>query len=175
MVLLDEQRRPVGTMPKAAVHTQATPLHLAFSCHLFDSRGRVLVTRRASGKRAWPGVWTNSVCGHPGPGEAVRDAVVRRAAAELGVGLDPETLSLVLPEFAYRAVDAGGVVENEVCPVFTGRLDADPAPDPDEVAEWRWVPWSELVAAVAAAPWLVSPWAAEQVPALDAAGAGVSR
>lgn len=170
VVLLGTDRRPVGTMAKAAVHGVDTPLHLAFSCYLFDRSRRLLVTRRASTKSTWAGVWTNTVCGHPGPGEDPADAVVRRAAEELGVAVDPGSLVPVLPDFAYRAVDVGGVVENEVCPVFTGLLDTDPRPNPAEVSQWRWVDWPSFADAVAKAPWLVSPWSAEQVPQLRAAG-----
>ncbi len=170
VVLLDGSLRAVATMAKADVHTTRTPLHLAFSCYLFDGAGRMLVTRRALQKSTWAGVWTNSVCGHQAPGESDTDAVVRRAAAELGVRVAAASLRRVLPDFAYRAVDAGGLVENEFCPVFTGRLDADPRPDPAEVAQWLWVDWAGLADAVAASPWLVSPWAAEQIPQLRAAG-----
>jgi isopentenyl-diphosphate Delta-isomerase len=165
VVLLDERGRPVGTMPKAEVHGTDTPLHLAFSVYLFDSGGRLLVTRRALGKRTWPGVWTNSCCGHPAPGEEPATAARRRLDQELG--LRPARLELVLPDFAYRAVDPGGVVEHEVCPVFFAHLDGDagpaPAVDPGEVAEWRWVPWAAFRALAAAAPWALSPWAVEQV------------
>lgn len=170
VVLLDEWRRPVGTMRKDVVHSTRTPLHLAFSCYLFDDHARLLVTRRALSKATWPGVWTNTVCGHPGPGEEPAAAVVRRAHTELGLELDPQRLRLVLPDFAYRAVDAGGVVENEVCPVFVGHLSVDPDPSPAEVAQWRWVDWPAFAVAATAAPWLVSPWAAGQVPQLRAAG-----
>ncbi len=170
VVLLGPDRRPVGTMAKADVHGADTPLHLAFSCYLFDPAGRLLVTRRALDKSTWAGVWTNSVCGHPGPGEDPGDAVVRRAGTELGVAVDPGSLVRVLPDFAYRAVDAGGLVENEVCPVFTGVLDTDPVPEPTEVSEWRWVDWPSFADAVGRAPWLVSPWAAEQVVQLRTAG-----
>ena len=165
VVLLDAGRRPVGTMPKAEVHGPDTPLHLAFSVYLFDAGGRLLVTRRALGKRTWPGVWTNSCCGHPGPGEDPADAATRRLGQELG--LRPGRLELVLPDFRYRAVAADGIVEHEVCPVFFAHLDGDPEPapdpDPDEVADWRWVPWASFRSLAATAPWALSPWAVAQV------------
>ena len=85
VVLLDDAGRSIGTAPKSQVHHGGTPLHLAFSCYLFDDAGRVLLTRRALDKRAFPGIWTNSFCGHPAPGESLDDAVVRRARDELGV------------------------------------------------------------------------------------------
>jgi isopentenyl-diphosphate delta-isomerase len=138
------------------VHGADTPLHLAFSCHVFDRDGRVLVTRRALGKLTWPGVWTNAFCGHPAPDEATEDAVRRRAVRELGLTLGP--LEPVLPDFRYRAVDASGVVENEICPVFRAVVDVDPAPAADEVAEWAWAPFARLRAAVEAAPFAFSPW-----------------
>lgn len=156
VVLLDDAGRAVGTADKALVHGADTPLHQAFSCHVFDSAGRVLVTRRALTKLTWPGVWTNSFCGHPGPGERVEDALARRGRFEVGIEVtDP---AVVLPEFRYRAVDASGVVENEICPVYTARFDGEPAPEPDEVAEYRWVAPQDLLTAVRAAPWAFSPW-----------------
>ena len=156
VVLLDDEGHPVGTADKATVHTAATPLHLAFSCHVVDAEGRVLVTRRALTKRTWPGVWTNSFCGHPGPGEGMVDAVRRRGHDELG--LEVADIRPVLPDFRYRAVDASGVVENEVCPVFTATAVGVPRPEPGEVAEYRWVDGEDLALAVSSAPWAFSPW-----------------
>lgn len=168
VVLLDSDGRPVGSADRLAVHTEATPYHLAFSCYLFDDRGRVLLTRRALGKRAWPGTWTNSCCGHPRPGEPARAAVERRAATELGG--PAHDLELVLPSFSYRAVDPAGVVENELCPVWVGRFrPEDLSPDPAEVMDTGWVAWPALVRLVSDTPQLVSPWAALQVPLLDGA------
>ena len=163
VVLLDEDELPIGTAPRSEVHDAHTPLHLAFSCYLFDRAGRVLLTRRAVTKRTWPGVWTNSFCGHPRPGEPLERALERRARQELGVAV--EAVRCVLPGFRYRAVDASGVVENEVCPVFVATCVDDAAylaPDPEEVEEWRWVSVEELDAAVTTAPWALSPWLVEQ-------------
>lgn len=160
VVLLDEAGTPIGTELKRAVHTAWTPLHLAFSCHVLDRSGRVLVTRRALGKRTWPGVWTNSVCGHPQPDEPMADAVTRRAREELGLTI--REVRLVLPRFRYRAVDAGGIVENEICPVHVAVTDDEPHPDAGEVGEFRWSAPQEVGTALRAAPWAFSPWFVEQ-------------
>lgn len=168
VVLLDDDGTPRGTAPRLAVHDTDTPLHLAFSLHLLDPQGRTLLTRRALHKRTWPGVWTNSCCGHPRPGESPAAASRRRVAEELGV--DVGEPSLVLPDFRYRAVDAGGVVEHEVCPVHAVAVERDLAlrPDPAEVAETAWVPWADLHEAVTRTPMVFSPWMVLQVRALGA-------
>ena len=161
VVLLDETGLAMGTHPRATVHHASTPLHLAFSCYLFDTDGRLLVTRRALTKRTWPGVWTNAFCGHPRPGETIPDAVRRHGRHELGVEL--VDLEIALPDFRYRATDANGLVENEVCPVWFATTDDPIRPNPDEVMDLRWVGRAELGRAVTAAPWVFSPWMVEQV------------
>jgi isopentenyl-diphosphate delta-isomerase len=164
VVLVDEAGNPVGTYPKATVHTAETPLHLAFSCHVtHPESGDILVTRRALGKATWPGVWTNSFCGHPGPGETPQEAVSRRAFQELGMAVADVTP--ILPDFRYRAVDASGIVEYEICPVFTAVAVGQPDPSPDEVAEWAWISPDAMREAVAAAPFAWSPWLGWQLQA----------
>ncbi|MCP3421273.1 isopentenyl-diphosphate Delta-isomerase [Nocardioides pinisoli] len=165
VVLLDEDGRAVGTADKAGVHHADTPLHLAFSCYLFDAEGNVLVTQRALHKRTFPGVWTNSCCGHPAPGEPLEEAVRRRVEQELGTTVTG--LRLVLPRFRYRA-EQDGVVENEMCPVFVGSADGPVSPDPDEVGEARWEPWQAFRAAVLDGTRPVSVWCREQVAQLPA-------
>jgi len=168
VVLLDADGGEIGAAPKSSVHGAATRLHLAFSCHVFDRSGRLLVTRRALTKAAWPGVWTNSFCGHPGPGEELVTAVRRRAEHELGLGLD--TVEPVLPFFRYRATDAAGIVENEICPVYAATTVQTPRPHPDEVIEHRWVDPDDLAESVRRAPWAFSPWLVLQsqlLPFLD--------
>lgn len=167
VVLLAEDGTPIGRADRMQVHTTDTPLHLAFSTYVFNARGEVLVTRRALAKKTWPGVWTNSCCGHPKPGESLEEAARRRIREELGLHVGP--LTPLVPDFRYRATDASGIVENEICPVFAAFVpDEQPTPDPGEVAEWRWVPWEKLADAITATPHVYSPWAALQVPLIAA-------
>ena len=166
VVLLDESGRAVGTMAKSDVHHRDTPLHLAFSCYVFDAEGRVLVTRRALDKPTFPGVWTNSCCGHPAPGEEIRDAVRRRVGEELGLVL--ADLRLLLPRFRYRAVMDDGVTENEMCPVFVARTTDLVRADPDEVDDVGWEPWSTFRSGVLDGTRPVSSWCREQVQELPA-------
>lgn len=168
VVLLDEGGNAIGTAPKSAVHGPDTPLHLAFSCWITDGRGRVLLTRRASGK-TFAGVWTNAVCGHPAPGEGLEDAVRRRCRDELGLIVDRPRL--LLPRFRYRA-EQDGVVEHEICPVLLAAVPAGAAlaPDPSEVADHRWVAWVQLRDDVAGGRRTISPWAHEQLPLLTGLG-----
>lgn len=169
VVLVDERGEALGVAAKSEVHHDDTPLHLGFSCYLFDEAGRLLVTTRARAKPSFPGVVTNSVCGHPRPGEDLLDAVRARVRRELG--LEVRDLRLVLADFRYRA-RMDGLVENELCPVLVGWTDgADPAPDPTEVDAAQWVPWADFSTEVVTGQRVVSPWCAEQVPRLLALGA----
>lgn len=169
VLLLDEDGNQIGVADKAVVHTEETPLHLAFSSYLFDEAGRILLTRRALHKKTWPGVWTNTCCGHPGPGESIEAGVRRRLIDELGL---PGTgdLDLVLPRFRYRAVMANGVVENEMCPVFRGVTTGEPTPNPDEVDSTEWVEWAGFAKSVLSGERDISPWCALQVAELDTLG-----
>ncbi len=84
VILVNDQGKVIGTQEKYAAHTSHTPLHLAFSSWLFNANGECLITRRALSKKAWPGVWTNSVCGHPQADEATEQAIIRRCRFEVG-------------------------------------------------------------------------------------------
>lgn len=162
IVLLGPDGEALGTAPKRASHHRDTPLHLAFSSYLVDDSGRVLVTQRAHDKATFPSVWTNSCCGHPGPGETLRDAVRRRVRDELGLEIDD--LTLVLPRFAYRAAMDNGVLENERCPVVRARATGPLRPDPAEVAATEWRTWPEC-AELSHHPH-ASPWFREQMAQL---------
>ena len=172
IVLVDDDGRAIGTMPKPLVHHGETPLHRAFSAYLFDESGRLLVTRRALGKATFPGMWTNTVCGHPGPGEDDAAAIARRAGFELGLGV--ADLREGVPGYRYRA-EFRGVVENEVCPVYVGRFTGSPVPDPTEVEDWQLLDWAAFRARQEQEGDAWSPWCREQARLLEDAGAVPAR
>lgn len=168
VVLLDDAGQPMGAAQKTAVHGPDTPLHLAFSCYVTNENGEVLVTRRALAKSTWPGVWSNSFCGHPRPAEPVTAAVHRRADFE--IGLEVSQVQLALPVFRYRAVDASGAVENEICPVYVARTTMRPSPNPVEVMDYAWVDPINLGKSIRLTPWLFSPWLVLQAQLLPLLG-----
>ncbi|MDQ2706651.1 MAG: isopentenyl-diphosphate Delta-isomerase [Actinomycetota bacterium] len=168
VVLLDEAGVAIDVADKATVHHQATPLHLAFSVYVFNPTGELLITRRAPSKQTWPDIWTNSCCGHPQPGEPLPEAVSRRLHHELA--LPTAAIDIVLPRFRYRATMPNGLVENEMCPVFKAFTDADPTPNPTEVAECRWTTWPKFVQDVLSNRLTVSPWCREQTKQLSQLG-----
>jgi isopentenyl-diphosphate Delta-isomerase len=143
VVLVDDEAKVIGAMPKNDVHTSFTPLHLAFSCYIFRGKS-VLTTKRAAIKKVWPSVWTNSVCGHPAPEEPLDYAIKRRAQFELGLAIDH--ITSVLPNYRYKTPALHGIIENEICPVFFARASSEPTPNPDEVSEFRWMEWNQYVA-----------------------------
>src|SRR3954463_13361268 len=167
IVLVDDDGRAIGEMPKPLVHHGETPLHRAFSAYLFDDDGRLLVTRRALAKQTFPGMWTNTVCGHPGPGEDDVAAIARRARFELG--LDVSDVRAALPGYRYRA-EFRGVVENEICPVYLGRFGGRPVPDPTEVGEWELLEWTAFRRRQETEGDAWSPWCREQARLIEASG-----
>jgi isopentenyl-diphosphate delta-isomerase len=160
VVLVDEQDQVVGSMPKSQVHTDHTPLHRGLSVYVFDDQGNVIVQQRADHKKTWPGVWSNSCCGHPQPGEPYETAAAREVKEELGV--DVVDLKKV-GDYRYR-FEKNGVVEHEICPVFSSRFTGEVRLDPREVKEWKWMTWTDFLATLAAdQDDLWSPWAKEEV------------
>ena len=129
LILVDERNRAVGTAGKDAVHRKGL-LHRAFSIFLVDGRGSILLQQRSRQKYHSGGLWANTCCGHPRPGERTMTAARRRLHEELGV-----TAALSFGFFSrYRADLDHGMQENEYVYVFFGRLRDEPRPDPAEVA-----------------------------------------
>jgi len=164
VVLVDESDRVIGSALKHEVHHSRTPLHRAFSVFLFNSNGEVLLQQRAFAKLTWPGVWSNSCCGHLLPDETVEAAAERRLDFELG--LRNIELTMALPDYRYRA-EKDGIVENEICPVLFGFTDAIPVVNPNEVAETEWKDWDVFLAELKAPGCEFSPWAIEEADLLS--------
>ena len=145
VVLIDEEDRELGVGEKLAVH-QSGALHRAFSVFAFNAAGDLLLQRRALGKYHSPGLWTNSACGHPRPGETTADAAARRFAEELGIEANAlEEVGIL----RYRA-ELADLVENELDHLLVTSVSDEPRPDPDEVVEWRFVALDELAAWISA-------------------------
>jgi isopentenyl-diphosphate delta-isomerase len=164
VVLVDDENRVLGTMPKALVHGVQTPLHRAFSSYVFRaSDKRLLLQQRSAAKHTWPLVWSNSCCGHPALGESNVDAARRRLRFELG--LDPTILEEVAP---YRYCFArDGVMENEICPILVGLVDSEPVLNRAEVEAVRWIDWDEFARATEDRASGFSDWSIEQVRVLE--------
>ncbi len=175
LILVDADDRELGVGEKMQVH-RAGALHRAFSVFVFDGRGRLLMQRRAADKYHSAGLWSNTACGHPRPGEETREAARRRLREEMG--FDCELRSAF--EFVYRAELDGALVEHEYDHVFVGTHDAEPAPDPAEVEEWRWVSMNELRRGLNEEPesysyWLKVAVEGEHWTKLEALGVGGAR
>lgn len=165
VVLVDQYNQVVGTTPKATVHTANTPLHRGFSVFLFNPHGMVLMQQRALSKKTWPGVWSNSCCGHPALNESTEDAIRRRVSFELGI-TDIHNLTEALPNFRYSCV-RDGIMENEICPVWIGTIDQDPTLNPAEVEATYWENWQSLTKLIAKHPGSFSEWCELEVAELN--------
>lgn len=170
VILVDAEDTPVGTADKLAAH-RAGQLHRAFSVFVLNDDGAVLLQRRAEGKYHSGGLWSNTCCSHPRPGEATEAAARRRLEEEMGFHCTLE------PAFGmvYRADVGGGLVEHEYDHVLLGRWSGEPDPDPREVADWRWVPLAALKEEVARHPRRFTYWFRVALLELDARGLLPSR
>ncbi|MYS20725.1 isopentenyl-diphosphate delta-isomerase [Streptomyces sp. DvalAA-14] len=129
--LVDEDGVTIGTAEKLSAHLAPGRLHRAFSVFLFDDEGRLLLQRRALGKYHSPGVWSNTCCGHPYPGEQPFVAAARRTAEELGVA---PALMREAGTVRYNHPDpASGLVEQEYNHLFVGLVRGRLRPDPAEI------------------------------------------
>lgn len=155
IVLVDSEDRAIGVAPKRTVHLLGLR-HRAFSILLRDDVGRVLLQRRASDKYHSGGLWANSCCGHPRPGESTHDAAVRRLYEELGVRA---TLTHA-GTFTYRAAVGKTMIEHEVDHVFVGTAIGDVAPNPLEVSATAWTAADELTADLRENPHRYATWLA---------------
>ena len=134
VVIVNEQDEAVGVESKTRAHVLGV-LHRAFSVFVVNRAGQLLLQRRALTKYHSRGLWSNTCCGHPRPGESIEKAARRRLKEEMGFEADLRTIF----HFRYRTSLEDGLIENEYDHVLVGLFDGVPAPNPAEVAEYRWV------------------------------------
>ncbi len=133
LILVDGDDREIGRAEKLRAHKDGS-LHRALSVFVFNSKGQLLLQRRALGKYHSPGLWSNTCCSHPRPGETVERAAARRLQEEMGMAC---TLSELFA-FTYRHAFEDGLIEHERDHVLVGQSEMEPVADPAEVAEWAW-------------------------------------
>mgnify|MGYP002509971035 CR=1 FL=1 len=158
LVLVDGLDREVGSATKLQAHAEGL-LHRAFSVVLVrdgTTGPELLLARRAESKYHSGGLWANSCCSHPRVGEGVVEAACRRVRDELGCEADGLRDACA---FVYRAEFENGLVEHECDHVVIGRCAGEPAPDPSEVSEVRWIGFDELAAELAREPRAFAAWA----------------
>jgi isopentenyl-diphosphate delta-isomerase len=147
VVLVNEEDEAIGVEEKMRAHLDGA-LHRAFSIFVFNSGGELLLQKRSSTKYHSRGLWSNTCCGHPRPGESVEAASRRRLREEMGFDCEVEEVF----KFIYRAELEGGLFEHEYDHVLVGRFDGEPAPDGAEADDWKWVDLETLGADVRARP-----------------------
>ena len=140
VVLVDHEDNPRGTMEKMEAHRKGL-LHRAFSVFVFNDQGKLMLQQRALHKYHSPGLWSNTCCSHPYPGEKVEAAAHRRLQEEMGFDCELQHAF----SFVYRAELDQGMTEHELDHVFTGLAGKEPIINPDEVNDWKWVEVDELV------------------------------
>ena len=154
VILVSASDIEIGTAPKLEVHTSGL-LHRAFSVFVVDEQGRVLLQQRAVAKYHSPGLWSNTCCGHPRPGELTIEAARRRLGEEMGVSCDLEPLGT----FIYSAQLGDNLVEHELDHVFAGRIPhCTPAINPAELDDWRWCDMGEIYDGLHTAPAMFTAW-----------------
>lgn len=139
VILVDRMDRDKGEMEKMEAHEKAV-LHRAFSIFIFNSKGELLMQQRAKSKYHSPGLWTNTCCSHPRPGESLDKATHRRLLEEMGFDCEFEKAF----DFIYKADVGQGLTEHEFDHVFVGTSDRIPDIHPDEVESWKYMSLEEL-------------------------------
>lgn len=154
VILVDEQDNPIGTAEKMEAHQNGGKLHRAFSVLVFNNKGETMLQRRAASKYHCPGLWTNTCCSHPRPEETTLAAASRRLQEEMGFVCPLEEKFT----FLYRAEFSNGLTEHEFDHVFVGHYNADPAINPVEADDWRWVSMDDLEKEIAKNPDAFTAW-----------------
>ena len=153
VIIVNSSDQPLGVMPKMEAHIKGV-LHRAFSIFIFNSKNELLMHQRALEKYHSGGLWTNTCCSHPRPGEATETAAIRRLQEEMGFTTEIEELFF----FKYRKKLSNGLIENEVDHVFVGKYDGNIYPNQEEVITYEYINVEDLQIAVQQHPERYTEW-----------------
>ncbi|MDI9340813.1 MAG: isopentenyl-diphosphate Delta-isomerase [Sediminibacterium sp.] len=153
VILVDETDKELGVMEKMEAHQKGV-LHRAFSVFIFNTNGEMLLQQRALSKYHSAGLWTNTCCSHPRPGENVADAALRRLNEEMGLSV-PLAMKTT---FIYKAAFDNQLTEHELDYIFTGISTTDPQINPEEVNAFKWLSPHQVQEAIKAAPHQFTAW-----------------
>lgn len=153
VILVDKDDCEIGVMEKMEAHKQSV-LHRAFSVFLFNPQGKMLLQQRALTKYHSAGLWTNTCCSHPRPGETLENAVSRRLIEEMGI----TTKVFKAFDFIYQAELPDNLNEYEFDHVFIGNYDADVRPNHLEVANFVYQSIEEVEANLQSHPEKYTVW-----------------
>ena len=153
VILVDEKDQPQGQGEKLETHQKAL-LHRAFSIFLFNGQGETLIQERFHGKYHSGGLWANTCCGHPRPGEETIKAAERRLGEELGIQA-PLTPGF---QFLYKASLDQGLTEHEFVHAFHGFFEGAFTPNPEEVQKTRWISLEALQESMTQSPERYAAW-----------------
>jgi len=154
LILVDRDDNEIGFAAKGDAHDGDGVLHRAFSLFLFNEAGELLLQQRATGKRLWPGFWSNSCCSHPRRGETLAVATQRRLRDELNFETELEHVY----HFCYQAPFGELGSEHELCHVFLGRTGEAMRPNDSEIESVRFVSAEALDRELGDAPERFTPW-----------------
>lgn len=153
VILVNEYDEQIGLMPKLEAHEKAV-LHRAFSVFVFNNKNELMLQQRALNKYHSPGLWTNTCCSHQRDGESNLQAGIRRLQEEMGfVTPLKETIS-----FIYKAPFDNGLTEHELDHIMVGSYEDAPIINPDEVADWKWMPLEDVKQDIDDNPQLYTAW-----------------
>lgn len=153
VILVNERDEPLGLMPKLEAHQKGV-LHRAFSVFIFNQKGDLMLQQRAFDKYHSPGLWTNTCCSHQRDGETNLEAGSRRLQEEMGFNVALKELF----SFIYKAPFDNGLIEHELDHVLIGYTNTNPLINPEEVADWKWMPMHEIVIDLKAHPTRYTVW-----------------
>lgn len=139
VILVDKDDYTLGVMPKMQAHVDGV-LHRAISVFLFDNAGNWILQQRAYKKYHSAGLWSNTCCSHPNPGESSIEASHRRLLEEMGLDVE---LNYGF-KFLYKAELENGLIENELDHIYFGFTNQVPLPDVNEVNSWKVMPFFQL-------------------------------